>query len=75
MRGDGPTEKYKDGKTPRNGAQGEREKEGEREKRGSEQLATVEARAALIFSRDRTRKPFYAHPRLIIRRTRKMKRP
>lgn len=44
-------------------------------KRGSEQLATAEARAALIFSRDRTRKPFYAHPRLIIRRTRKMKRP
>lgn len=35
MRGDGPTEKYKDGKTPRNGAQGEREKEGEREKKGA----------------------------------------
>lgn len=31
------------------------------------------ARAALIFSRGRTRKPFYAHPRLIILHTRKMK--
>lgn len=31
------------------------------------------ARAALIFSRSRTRKPFYAHPRLIILHTRKMK--
>ena len=33
MRGDGPTEKYKDGKTPQNGAQGEREKEGGRERK------------------------------------------
>lgn len=62
------TEKYKDGKTRGEGP-------GVGRKRGSEQLATLEARAALIFSRDRTRKPFYAHPRLIIRRTRKMKRP
>lgn len=67
-------EKYKDGKTrgAMVGVDGRRQRG---RKRGSEQLATVEARAALIFSRDRTRKPFYAHPRLIIRRTRKMKRP